>query len=396
MNTRKFAYYEEQLAALAGEDRLRRLNPVEARDGAYVTRDGRKLLNLSSNDYLGLAGDAGELASFYEGRTAANTLDAYGLGSSASRLMTGSTRLSEELEATLAERYGRAALLFNSGYHANLGILPALAGRRDLILSDKLNHASIIDGLRLSEAQHLRYRHGDWEHCGSLLEKERSQCDKVFVVTESIFSMDGDTADLREFVRLKNRYGAFLYVDEAHAVGVRGATGLGVCEEQGVVAEVDVLLGTFGKALASLGAYAVVGAPLKPYLVNTMRPFIFTTALPPVVVNWNLRVFGRLAGLSRERAALRDLSDRFRRAVGGTGLETRGDSQIVPVIVGENARAVALADKLLDEGYLALPIRPPTVPPGSARLRFSLCAHMTWEDVAAVPGLMGGFSGGRS
>ena len=381
----RYVEYNEEIAALERSGLLRELNPVSSRSGPYVTRRGRRLLNLSSNDYLGMAADEELHRSFYAGLNNGNLLDGYGLGSSASRLMTGTTRLCEDLESVIAGRYAKEALVFNSGYHANVGILPAMAGKGDLILSDKLNHASMIDGMRLSRAKFFRYRHLDYGHCADILEKERSKYGRAFIVTESIFSMDGDVADLCELVRIKTRYQAMLYVDEAHAVGVRGATGLGVCEEQGVTEDIDIILGTFGKALASVGAYAVLAPPLKQFLINRMRPFIFTTALPPVVVHWNRTVFDRVAGLDTRRRALRELSNRFRQALMQRGIETRGDSQIVPVIVGPSARAVDMAEALIENGCLALPVRPPTVPANTARLRLSLCANMTWADIETIP-----------
>lgn len=384
----RYSEYRDELASLDQQGLLRRLNPVGLRQGPHVMRLGQRVLNLSSNDYLGLAADEDLHRSFYHGLGSSDLLDRYGLGSSASRLMTGTTTSCMELESLIAARYGKEALIFNSGYHANLGILPAMAGKGDLILSDRLNHASIIDGMRLSGAKFFRYRHLDYGHCADILERERQKCERAFIVTESIFSMDGDVADLRELVRIKDRYGAYLYVDEAHAVGVRGATGLGLCEEQDVISDIDVILGTFGKALASIGAYAVLAPPLKQVLVNRMRPFIFTTALPPVVLCWNASVFDKAAGLDSRRRALNALSDRFRQALASTGAETAGASQIVPVIVGENERALGTAAALLRNGYLAPAVRPPTVPANTARLRFSLCANMTWADIEEIPDLL--------
>lgn len=384
----KYNAYKDELTAVEQKGLLRKLNPVSSRHGPHVRCGGRRLLNLSSNDYLGLAVDEKLHRSFYAGLKDPGSLDLYRLGSSASRLMTGTTEPCMELESLIAGQYGKDALVFNSGYHGNVGMLSALAGKGDLIVSDKLNHASIIDGMRLSGAKFCRYRHLDYEHCGEILERERSKFERAFIVTESIFSMDGDVADLGELVAIKNRFQSLLYVDEAHAIGVRGSTGLGVCEEQGVTEEIDIILGTFGKALASIGAYAVLREPLRSYLINKMRPLIFTTALPPVVVNWNLKVFDALMDLDGARRSVRDLSSQFRQALIQKGIETRGESHIVPAIAGSNEKALSSAESLLENGYLAPAIRPPTVPVNTARLRFSLCANMQWEDIEEIPALL--------
>ena len=389
MNESLLEGYRRQLSGWADEHRLRKLNTAGPRDGARIVRGDRPVLNLSSNDYLGLAVDDQRLAAFYAAQTDANRSTLYGSGSSASRLMTGSTPLTHELEALIGERYGRAALVFNSGYHANLGILPAITDRHDLVVADRLCHASLIDGLTLGRATFKRFRHLDYDHCRAILAAEREKYRRVFIVTESIFSMDGDVADLRELVKIKEASDAGLYVDEAHAVGVRGDTGLGLCEEQHVIEEVDLIVGTFGKALASVGAYVAASPILIEYLVNSMRPFIFTTALPPVVLNWNLGVFQDLPDFAGARTHLHGLASGLRQALHEHGLETRGSSQIVPVIVGQNARAVALGERLLAQGYLALPVRPPTVPVGEARMRLSLSANMQPQDLAGLPELLG-------
>lgn len=380
--------FKKQLQNWKETGQLRQLRPLSGRTEQHVTHNGKKLLNLSSNDYLGLATDTTLLKQFYAKQTEDNLIDLYGLGSSSSRLMTATTTLSEDLEQLIAGRYNKEAILLNSGYHANIGILPALTDKNSLILADKLCHASIIDGLKLSNAKFIRYRHLDYDHCRNILKKEQNNYDRIFIVSESIFSMDGDIADLTELVKIKNEYNALLYIDEAHAVGVRGNTGLGICEEQNVINEIDIIVGTFGKALASMGAYAATSPTIKQYLINSMRSFIFTTALPPVVVNWNLNIFDLIKNLTKERQRLKELSDFLRTAIAEAGLETCGNSQIVPVIVGSNEDAILLGNKMIESGYLAQPIRPPTVPKGSARIRISLSASMTKEDISQTPTIL--------
>ena len=369
-----------ELEALKARQRYRVLPGIGQSGGRFIEVAGRKLLNLSSNDYLGIGADRALLASWLE------RLDvSLAFTSTSSRLLTGNHPLYGELENTIARAYGcEAALVFNSGYHANTGILPALSNRHDLILCDRLNHASIIDGIRIAEAAYQRYRHADPDHLEELLEAAAGKYRQVFIVTESVFSMDGDLADLRRLVDLKKRHGAFLIVDEAHGAGVCGEYGLGLCESLGLLGEVDIIIGTFGKAFASAGAYAVMRGLFREYLVNTMRPLIFTTALPPVTLGWSLETFRKQLGMAAARRHLLDLSSKLRDGLRAAGFEVPGESQIVPVVLGEDRNAVSMADALRDEGFHVLPVRPPTVPENSSRLRFSLRADLLAEDVDAL------------
>ncbi|WP_373742177.1 8-amino-7-oxononanoate synthase [Neisseria sp.] len=371
--------FTRHLDALREQGRLRSLPQIE-HDGRYIISDGLRMLNCSSNDYLGLANDA-ELADAFRQRFAGCPLP---LASSSSRLLTGGFPVYTELENLLAARFRReAALLFNSGWHANSGILPALAGKDTLILADKLVHASIIDGIRLSGAAYLRYRHNDYAQLETLLASKFEQYQSVIVVTESLFSMDGDAADLPRLVALKRRFeNVMLYVDEAHAVGAYGATGLGLAEEGGCIGDIDILVGTFGKALASVGAYAVCSRAMKDYLVNTARPLIFSTALPPLNVAWSLFLFEKLPEFQAQRERLARLSRKLRQAVAEkSGAEVAGAHCIIPYILGENRLAVEKALALRQQGFYCLPIRPPTVPEGSARIRFSVTADMEDEEL---------------
>ncbi len=310
------------------------------------------------------------------------TLERIAFTASASRLLSGEHPALAVLETLLEEAYGhdRRALAFNSGYHANIGILPALTSRSDLILSDRLVHASLVDGIRLCHASWSRYRHNDMNHLSDLLAKGASTARRIYLVTESLFSMDGDTADLQTLVDLKQRYGAILYVDEAHAVGVRGAQGLGLAEEQGLTGNVDILVGTFGKALASAGAYAIVAPPVREYLVNAARSLIFTTAMPPISVWWTIHVLRQALTAGDRRSQLKECIRVFRQALGCTG----PGSHIVPLVVGEDFAAVQLSQRLREHGYWVPPIRPPTVPDGTARLRFSLGARMHIDQLTAL------------
>ncbi len=376
--------YREALDRLRENGRLRLLHPLDGREGCRVNYEGRRLLNLTSNDYLGLAANRALLERFYAGIDSDSLIDRFGLGVASSRLLSGDCAVAHELEQTLAATYGRpAALLYNSGYHANIGILPALTDKGDLILSDKLNHASIHDGLRLCQAEHRRFRHCDYDHLEALLKQLRSGYERVIVVSESVFSMDGDVADLRRLAEIKNRFECLLYVDEAHAVGLYGERGLGQAEEQGVLNDVDLLIGTFGKALASVGAFVLCSGDIREYLVNRSRSLIFTTALPPVVISWNHFVFRHMLSLGRQRLHLQELAGRLRSELMRVGLSTAGSTNIVPVLIGQDATAVRLAEAMRKGGWLIFPVRPPAVPEGTARLRLSLTADMLWQEELA-------------
>lgn len=342
--------------------------------GNRIERDGQVMLNLSSNDYLGLASRTDLREAFFEEWKEKD----YPLSSSSSRLLTGNFTVYTELEQLMAERFNReAALLFNSGYHANTGILPALANKQTLILADKLVHASIIDGILLSGAPFQRYRHNDYNQLETLLKKNANQYEQLFIVTESIFSMDGDVADLRRLVELKKSYpNVCLYVDEAHAIGVRGKNGLGIAEEQDCIRDIDLLVGTFGKALASMGAYVVCSRTIQEYLVNCMRPLIFSTALPPAQIAWTRFIFERLPEFSSLREELTLTSHLLSDALEGKGGEI-SESHIIPYIIGENNDCISKAEELQRKGFYCLPVRPPTVPKGTARIRFSLTADIT-------------------
>lgn len=372
---------QQELQILKEKSNLRKL-PAMTHEGRYVVVDGQQMLNLSSNDYSGLANDIELRQEFWETMTAKAFLPT----SSSSRLLTGNFTVYDRLEEQLARIFGtEAALTFNSGYHANTGILPAVSNTRTLILADKLIHASLIDGIRLSTAKYIRYRHNQYDQLERLLQANHSEYERIIIVTESIFSMDGDEADLRELVRLKKLYPrVLLYVDEAHAFGVRGQKGLGCAEEQGCINDIDFLVGTFGKALASAGAYIVCRKAIREYLINKMRTFIFTTALPPVTIQWTSFVLERLAGFQQRREALRLISKQLKESLESKGYACPSTSHIVPLITGESSLAIRKAEELQRKGFYALPVRPPTVPEGTSRIRFSLTADIREEEIDRI------------
>lgn len=377
--------YQQDLDTLEKSGRLRTLRPLVGRNGCRIVYRGREMLNLTSNDYLGLAGDRRVHQRFYAGMAEGNILDDFGLGAASSRLLTGDSDNAHKLEETLRCGYRReACLLYNSGYHANIGILPALLGKNDLILSDKLNHASIMDGMRLSQAHHKRYRHRDYDHLAELLAGYRQKFERVIIVSESVFSMDGDVADLAALAALKTEHDCLLYVDEAHSIGLYGRQGLGMAEEQGQLEHIDLLVGTFGKALASVGAFLLCSATIRDYLINHSRSLIFTTALPPVVLSWNHFIFQEMLACHEKRKNLHDLAAALRRELIGHGLRTDGTTNIVPVMIGDDRLALTLAEAMQQRGYLIFPVRPPAVPEGTARFRLSLTADMEWTDLAPI------------
>lgn len=371
-------HMKQELLELEKHSNLRRL-PQMIHDGRDVVVGGQRMLNLSSNDYLGLAADRELREECLQTLTPDNFLPT----SSSSRLLTGNFSIYEELEAELAALFGtEAALVLNSGYHANMGILPAVSNQHTLILADKLVHASIIDGIRLTTARCIRYRHNDLAQLERLLEQNHSYYQQIIVVTESIFSMDGDQADLQALVGLKRKYtNVLLYVDEAHAFGVRGKRGLGCAEEAGCIKDIDFLVGTFGKAAASAGAYIVCSRVIREYLVNRMRTLIFTTALPPINIAWTLFVVRKLAGMHERREHLAKISRMLREALQAKGYQCPSISHIVPMIIGSSEDTVLRAEALQRHGFYALPVRPPTVPEGTSRIRFSLTAEIKEQEI---------------
>lgn len=364
-----------------------RVLPSAQHCGRYIEIDGRRLLNLSSNDYLGLATDKALRDEFFGACPAAEM----SMSASSSRLLTGNFEVYESCERLLSEMFGgRSALLLDSGYHMNSGILPAVSTSRTLIVADKLVHASIIDGMRLSRAQTLRYRHNDMRHLTAIVEQNKDKFDEIIIATESIFSMDGDAAPLAEMVELKRHFeNVYLYVDEAHAIGVYGPTGLGMAEQLGVIKDIDFLAGTLGKALASVGGYLICNPTVKRYLVNKMRTLIFTTALPPINIHWTRFILGRIRSMNDKREHLACIAGRLRDAMRAAGRTSVSTSHIVPMVIGGSNEAVARAAELREAGFYVLPVRPPTVPQGTSRVRFSLSAAVTDTEMDSIINAIG-------
>lgn len=358
---------------------LRYLFPHTGSQRGMIETNGKPLVDFSSNDYLGLA----DHPALIEG--AKKAVEKWGAGARASRLMSGDLEIHHRLESAIAELKGKeAGLLFGSGYLANTGIIPALCGRNDVIYSDRLNHASIVDGILLSRARFYRFRHNNLNHLEDLLKNHRSRYRRALIVVESVYSMDGDQAPVSELLELRERYGAMLMIDEAHAIGVFGTKGEGIIGQTGAD-EVDVILGTFGKALGGYGAFVAVSNRMKQFLLNRARTFIFSTALPPAVIGANLVAVRLLEEEPERRSRVCELASELKQALKeDLGLDTSSKSQIVPVMVGDSQSVLILAEHLRNTGFFVKAIQPPTVPEGTARIRLSVTANHSSKDVSQL------------
>jgi 8-amino-7-oxononanoate synthase len=373
----------ERLDELREQGLHRRLRLIGGPQGPRVTLDGKQVLLLCSNDYLGFANHPK-----VRGAAAEATMR-WGAGAGASRLISGNMQPHSRLEKRLAAFKGyESALLFGSGYLANTGTIAALGGEGEVVFSDELNHASIIDGCRLSRAETFVYRHGDVEHLAWGLRKADRRA--ALIVTDGVFSMDGDVAPLVELTELAKAHGCRLMVDEAHATGAIGPGGRGSVAAAGLSGEIDVVIGTLGKALGSYGAYVCADRETTDYLLNTARPFVFSTALPPSVAAAGLAALELLESqperVSRLNANARTLRDAFAcegLAVGGS------ETQIVPIHVGGARTTMELCERVLERGVFAQGIRPPTVPEGSSRLRFTVMSTHRREELERAAKLVG-------
>jgi glycine C-acetyltransferase/8-amino-7-oxononanoate synthase len=366
---------QERLDELKELGLHRRLRMVSGPQGPRVVLDGKPVLLLCSNNYLGLA-DHPRVR-----EAAAEAAMRWGVGAGASRLVSGNMTLHRRLEERLAEFKGaEAALLFGSGYLANIGVIPALARKHQVVFSDELNHASIIDGCRLAGAQAFVYRHGDMEHLEWGLRQAEGR--GALIVTDGVFSMDGDVAPLAEIVELAHEHDVRVMVDDAHGTGAVGPDGRGAVAEAGLEEEVDVVVGTLGKALGSYGAFVCCDHVTARYLVNTARPLIFSTALPPVAIAAAMAALELLVEQPRRVERLHDNADFMRAELTREGFEVAGSTtQIIPVVVGDAATAMKVTERALEQGVFAQAIRPPTVPEGTSRLRLSVMASHTRDEL---------------
>ncbi len=377
---------EQRLQELEQLGLARRLRLVSGPQGPTVLVDGKPVLLMCSNNYLGLA----DHPSVRE--AAADAAMRWGVGAGSSRLVSGTMTVHGRLEERLADFKGsEACLLFGSGYLANIGVIGALAGSGDTIFSDELNHASIIDGCRLSRAEVVVYQHRDVEHLDwSMRRHGRDGSARRLIVTDSVFSMDGDVAPLQEIVELADMHGARVVVDEAHATGNLGPGGRGAVAEAGLEGEIDVVVGTLGKALGSYGAYVCANAEMVRYLINTARPLIYSTAPSPPAVAGALAALALLRERPHRVQRLRSNARVLRRALAAEGFPVPdSEMQIVPLIVGDERAAMRLCQEAIERGVFAQAIRPPTVPAGSSRLRLTAMASHTASELEMAASVFG-------
>jgi len=364
--------FRSKLQQMDEQSLSRRLRVLESGTGPMIEFGGRQVILLCSNDYLGLATHPAII------RSAVQATEHYGAGAGASRLICGTLPPHHQLEFSLASfKNTESALVFGSGYLANLGIIPSLIGRNGLILADRLCHASLIDGCRLSRADVRIFRHRDSTHVESLL-KRRPKNRPTLLVTDGLFSMDGDLAPLAELAALAKQYDALLYVDDAHGTGIMGRTGRGTLEELGVEHEIPFHMGTLGKALGSSGAYVVGSRETIDYLLNTVRPFIFTTAPPPGTVAAAIASLEVIQREPERRARLWANRQRVFHALQDLGFQlTATVSPILPILIGDARQALAFSERLLELGVYAPAIRPPTVPNDTSRIRLTVTSEHT-------------------
>ena len=384
----KYGFIDSALAERKENEQLRALQPLvpDPRDPAVVYKDGRRMLSFCSNDYLGLSRHP-KLR-----ERAARYAYSHGAGATGSRLVCGTYDIHARVEEKLARLYEReAALLFNSGFQANSTLLAALADRGSLVLADKLTHNSLLQGALLSRATFRRYRHRDLTELERRLRDAVGRYERILIVTESVFSMDGDRSDVDRLVALAQAHEAFLIIDDAHAVGVWGERGLGLTAHQGGV---DLVIGTFGKAYGSFGAFALCAKSVRDYLINFCPGLIYTTALPPTVIGTIEAALELVPDLEGERDYLHRLCDQVRARLNGMGFDTHTSStQIIPIMLGDEKRALSLSQWLEQNAILATAIRPPTVEAGKSRIRIALSSHHTPEHIEYCLRILRGWDG---
>ena len=357
---------------------LRRLSSEGNLRSIPADRMNSGMIDFSSNDYLGLATRNDLRQQFMQSETAVNAL----FTSSASRLLAATQLYYDQIETTLSTLYQRHALIFNSGYHANSGLIPAITDKDTLIIADHLVHASIIDGIMLSKCNWARFRHNDINHLERILSTRRPDGENTLVIIESIYSMDGDTAPIEDLIEFKKRHPLItLYIDEAHALGVCGNQGLGLAASSSCPEAWDVIIGTLGKAAASMGAFAIMSDRMRQVAVNRCRSLIFSTSLPPLNVAWSTLMINTITLMDSERAHLYELSQHLADGLSRLTNRQHSPSHIQPLLIGDSHRAVELSHLLENDGLKVLPIRTPTVPPGTERLRISLSASMSINDI---------------
>lgn len=366
----------EDLALLRRNGQFRKIPDIDFKTDGKVVINGIEYINFASNDYLGISTKTDLIDEFL------NEYKHELFSSASARLLSGTSREFKELESTAAKIFNKeAALIFNTGYQCNLGVISALIKKGDVVISDKLNHASIIDGMRLAEGDFIRYRHFDYKQLETILKEKRSNYNKAVIVTESVFSMDGDIADLDKLIELKNKYNCLLMVDEAHAFCACGKTLAGISSNK----DVDIITATFGKAVGSFGAFCAASGDIIDYLINKARSFIFSTAIPPINIAWsNWILTEKRTYLEERKKLLERIVQECHYLMNNKGINTVSASQIIPIITGSNEKTLEVSERLMALGYYIPAIRPPTVPEGTSRLRISLTADSRVSDFERI------------
>ncbi len=383
-----YARMEELLNENRERGVFRRIVPKK-QQGNRIFIDGRELVNLSSNDYLGLGQDVALSSEFLKTISSSPVP----MSSSGSPLLTGAHESYAEAQQIMEELFDKKAIFFNSGFSANSGVISALGTPDTLIIADKLAHASMIDGITASKGKFLRYAHNDMEHLRSLVEKNHDKYDSIIIVTEAVFSMDGDLCDLKALTSMKKSFdNVYLYVDEAHSFGLYHENGAGLCAELGLADEIDFILTTFGKGIGSEGACMLCNETAYDYLINTVRPLIFSTALSPL----SFAYLGFILKYMQKRQDLRERLQKtgayIRDTIAKSGFENLSSSQIIPLLTYDNDSAIKASGFFMEKGFYAMPIRHPTVPKGKARLRLSLSASLSDAQVEALAEAIRDFS----
>lgn len=371
-------FYYNETEKLKNKDNFRQIRNIDYKTGKYIVADSKKMINFSSNDYLNISTDKQLKVEFIEKYKDSNE---FIFSSASSRLLTGTSNIYKRLENNIAKMFKKeACLLFNTGYQCNLGVVSSLVNRDDVIFSDKLNHASIIDGMRLSGCDFYRYRHFDYENLKELLDKYRNKYKKAIIISESVFSMDGDIADIKKLIELKKEYNTYLMIDEAHAYGIYGDNLAGVCDKDNLRDEIDIITATLGKSFGSMGAFCVADKSVIDYLINKANSFIFSTAIPSINVLWSNFIIEEKFDYVKEKSC--KLSKLIKEA--GEYIKNVNATQIIPVIIGENLKTIKIAENLQSMGYYVLPVRPPTVPVNTSRLRLSLTSDINFQEFKSI------------
>ncbi len=371
----KLDFIAKELQEREKNNNIRQLKAICPQDGVTIVKNGKSLINFSSNDYLGLSKHPSLMLA------SQNYTKQYGTGSTASRLVTGTYDIHEKLEQKLAKVCGKeAALLFNTGFQANTTIIPSLVDQKSLVLCDRLVHNSILQGIFLSKARWKRYQHNDLSHLERLLKKAVLQgYNRILIVTETVFSMEGDRSDVDGLIQLSQQYNTLLYLDDAHALGIMGEKGMGLTANK---SGIDISLGTFGKAIGSFGAFITTSKLIRDYLINCCPGFIYTTALPPAVIGSIDAAIDLVPSLDQERTYLGERIDYLQNQLINLGYKVCNSiSPIIPVIIGDEEKALNLSRYLETNGILATAIRPPTVPKNTARIRFVLSSKHQPEQI---------------